>query len=312
MRVALGVGGLLAIGWIVEHVGVDVVLATLRGAWVWLPVLVVVELGRIGCSAAGSAFAFGPLASRIPKTTLLYAHILGHSIGNIAPAPTVVNETIKATLLAPRTSGPAAAAVGFINQAATLMAVGLLSIPCGLAILALQGASLWFWASVIHAIVMVSVGIVLQLLTRAGATAKIIEKRIPRLAERASIFRDHMASTDLGAVRTTGMLLLGRCLQMVEYAVAAYAVGIDVTLVRAMAAQGVSLIANAVGVLVPGGLGTTEGAFTLAADLLGTSVVRATSLALLVRSMQLLWLVAASLMAFATIRRRIDKKNLPD
>jgi uncharacterized membrane protein YbhN (UPF0104 family) len=69
-----------------------------------------------------------------------------------------------------------------------------------------------------------------------------------------------------------------------------------------MAAEGVHLLASAVGVLVPGGLGTTDGAFTLAADLLATTGARATSLALLMRCVQILWVPIGS--AAALLRGR--------
>ena len=48
----------------------------------------------------------------------------------------------------------------------------------------------------------------------------------------------------------------------------------------------------------------TEGAFTLAADLLNTTVARATATALLMRCMQLLWVLIGSLVALVTSERR--------
>ena len=90
--------------------------------------------------------------------------------------------------------------------------------------------------------------------------------------------------------------MLGRCVQVVQYGIAARAVGIDVGALGAMAIEGVNLIASAVGVLVPGGFGTTDGAFTLAANLLGTTIARATSMALLMRCMQFAWVPLGSLL----------------
>jgi uncharacterized membrane protein YbhN (UPF0104 family) len=71
-----------------------------------------------------------------------------------------------------------------------------------------------------------------------------------------------------------------------------------------MAAQGVNLVASAVGVLVPGGVGVNEGAFTLAAGILNTTAVRATSLALLIRCDQLVWALVGSGVAFLWPTRR--------
>jgi hypothetical protein len=48
---------------------------------------------------------------------------------------------------------------------------------------------------------------------------------------------------------------------------------------------------------VPGGLGTTDGAFTLAATTLSTTAARAASLALLLRCHQLVWLAIGALVS---------------
>ncbi len=303
-RVALGVAGLVLLAIIVHHVGFDSVVATLRPALPWVPVLAALELLRIGCATMGSYFAFGPIAHRIPKATLFRAHLLGHSISQIAPAPTVFNETIKATLITPYTGVGPAAAVGFINQAATFLSNGLISIPCGVAILALRGpASIWFYACAIHAVVLLGLGLALQAATRADAPGRWLVAKFPSLETRAFAFREHARGIGLGARGPTQMLLLFRFLQMAQYAVAAHAVGLDVGLVRVFATEGVHLVAVAVGVLVPGGLGTTEGAFTLAADVLDTTVARATAVALLMRCMQLLWVGFGATMALVTRTR---------
>jgi uncharacterized membrane protein YbhN (UPF0104 family) len=312
LRPAIGVLGLAALALIVRAVGVAAVARTLRDATSWLPILCLLEGGQIVAEAAASYFAFGSLADRLPLATLLRAHVLGHAIGAIAPAPTVFNETIKATLLAPFVGAPAAASVGVTNQAATLIAGGLFSIPCAIAIFLLQGPSLWFWACAAHAVVLTACGVCLRAVTRAGAARRWFGSRFPRLAARTRAFHAHGIETGFFAARPTGALLVKRGLQALQYGVAARAVGADATFLHALAAQGVNLVASAVGVLVPGGLGTTDGAFTLAAGLLGVTAARATSLALLMRSVQLIWLLIASVMALlVTLRERAPTKPSP-
>ena len=292
IRVALGVVGLAVLAVIVQRIGAGLILQTLRPALRWLPLIGVLEVLRIVAETASSWMALGALAPRIPRATLLRAHLLGHGIGNLAPAPRVVNETIKATLVAPFVGGPAAAAVGFINQAATLIAVGLFSLPCGVAIFALEGPSLWFLASMIHCVVLVACGVGMQALSRADGPGRWLASKIPRLARRSASFREHALQTGLWAPGPTAGLVASRCVQTLQYGIAAYAVGVDVGVLRALGAEGVQLVASAVGVMVPGGIGAQDGAFTLAASMLGTSVARATSLALLMRCNQLLWLLS--------------------
>lgn len=301
LRLLLGVGGLVLLAAIVRHVGVDVVVATLEPALPWLPVLAFMELLRIACETMASYVAFGALGPRIPRWTLFRAHVLGHSLSNVVPAPTVFNETIKATLIAPHTGAGPAAAVGVTNQVATFMSNGLMSFASSFAVLALLGSrSIWFTACLANAAGLLVSGVVLQLVMRADAPGRWLARRFPDLATRAAEFRVHARGIRLGARGTTELLFVGRCIQMLQYGVAARAVGIDVGALRILAAEGVHLVAMAVAVLVPGGFGTTEGAFTLAADVLGTTAAKATTVALLMRCMQLVWVFLASVVAIVT------------
>jgi hypothetical protein len=305
-RIALGLAGLAVLGLIVRHVGTGMVIDTLRAALPWLPILLALDLFRVACSTAASYFAFGALARRIPRATLFRAHVLGYALGSVAPAPTVADEAIKAALLVPFVGPRAVTAVAFINQAATWISVGLFSVFCGLAIFALRGASIWFWACAIHAPVLVASGLALQAVTRSGAPGRWLLKTFPRLALRAPAFPEDAKEAGLWVARPTSALLLGRCFQVLQYGVAALAVGIHASFLGAMAAQGVSFVAAAVGVFVPAGVGVNEGAFTLAADMLDTTAVRATSIALLIRCNQLIWVLAGSGLALLSRSRAIQ------
>lgn len=296
-RIALAVAGVVVVVVIVERIGWRPIVATLRPAVRWLPLLCIVEAVRIACDTLASRLGFGTLAPRIPLTTLYRAHVIGQSLGALAPAPRVVNESIKVGLLAPYVGAAAATSVGFINQAATLIAGGLFSIPCGLAMFALGGGRWWLWAAAIHGVVLMTAGLVLRAVTRADGPARWIGKRFPKLAARVEAFRQHNSEFGFFAAGPVGALVLGRCCQVLQYAIAARAVGIHVGVRGAFAAEGVSLIANAIGVVVPGGLGTTDGAFTLASGLLSTTVTRAMALTLLMRSLQILWVPIGSIAA---------------
>jgi hypothetical protein len=309
VRPFVGLCGLAALAAIVHAVGVSAVLETLRGATSWLPLLCLLEGAQIVAEAASSVFGFGSRARLLPVATLLRAHLLGHAIGGIAPAPTVFNETIKATLLAPFVGGPAAASVGVTNQAATLLAGGLFSIPCAAAIFALEGHSIWLWACAVHAVVLTASGLVLRAVSRAGSARRWFAARLPQLAASSAAFHEQGSETGFFAALPTGALLVKRGLQAFQFGVAARAVGADATFLHALAAQGVNLVASAVGFLVPGGLGTTDGAFTLAAGLLGVTAARATSLALLTRCVQMIWLSIASVVAL--VGRRAWTRSRP-
>ncbi len=266
----------------------------------------------MGSETVAAFIAFGSRREQIPKATLFRANLIGQSLSALAPAPRVVNETIKGTLLAPYVGAAAATSVGFIIQASTLIAVGMFSIPCAIAMFVLSGASLWFWAMVVHGVVLVASGVGLRAATVAELPARLVAKRFPRLAARLAAFRDHTQETGLFAMGPSAALLVNRCFQVVQYAIAARAVGIDIDFARALAVQGVNLVGSAVGVFVPAGLGTTDGAFTLAADLLGTTAVRAASLALFIRCSQLLWLfIGAVVMLLTPKAPRMNRASDP-
>jgi hypothetical protein len=306
-RIALGIAGLVLLVLIVRHVGPQVVIQTLRSGLVWLPALCFLELLLIGSETASSYIAFGVLAHRIPRAALFRAHVLGHSMAAVAPAPTVFRETIKATLLTPYVGVAPATSVAFINQAATLISVGLFSIPCGAAVLALHGTSVWFWAISVHAIVLVACGVGLLVAAGASAVTRWLVRRSPRLGSQAAVFREHTRGAGLVAAGPTSALLVSRCFQVLQLALAARAVGIPANFLRAMAEQGVNLVASAVGVLVPAGMGVTEGTFALAAKMLDTTLARATALALLMRCVQLIWILIGSIVAFVAPPRRVSR-----
>ena len=302
LRLALGAIGLVALGFIVWRTGARAIVDALVPALVYLPGLAALELLRAVAESCATYLALGTKGRAVPRPTLLRAHIIGASLSALAPAPRVVNETIKATFFVPYVGVSAATSVGFINQAATLSGVGIFSVPCALAVFITSGASVWFWAIAVHAVVLVASGVALRGATRASAPGRVLVRWFPSVAERTAAFQEHAAQGSVWSVGPTVALVVGRAVQMAQYGIAARAVGIDAGMLQALAAEGVALVAGSVGVLVPGGVGTTDGAFTLAAGMLGTTAARATSLSLLMRCMQLVWLLVGSLLALLPAR----------
>jgi len=304
LRLLFGVLGLCALGFIVWRTGARAIVQALGPALVYLPALAALELLRAVAESCATYLALGTRARAVPRLTLLRAHVIGASLSALAPAPRVVNESIKATFFVPYVGAPAATSVGFINQAATLSGVGVFSVPCAMAVFVTGGASVWFWAIAVHAVVLVVSGLALRGATRASGIGRLLARRFPSFAERTAAFQEHAAQGSVWSVGPTVALVVGRAVQMAQYGIAARAVGIDAGVLQALAAEGVALVAGSVGVLVPGGVGTTDGAFTMAAGMLGTTAVRATSLALLMRCMQLVWLLVGSLLALLPARTR--------
>jgi hypothetical protein len=296
IRIGFGVAGLVALGILVANVGPRVIVDTLEPAMVWVPIIVALELGRIASETLATWIALGEERRKIPIPTLFRATLVGLSIAALAPAPRVVNETIKGTVVAPFVGVAAATSAGITMQAATL--------SCGIAIHALGGASIWFWAAMIHAVSMIASGVAIRAVARARGIGKWLAKKFPKLGSTPADVAEHNARSSMWGLGPTLALMGNRTTQVLQLALAARAVGIDTNLARALAAQGVNLVSSAVGVMVPGGLGATDTAYTLAADLLGTTVVKMTAMALLMRTIQLIWLFIGSVFVMIERRRR--------
>ena len=299
----LGLLGLAAVVVLIHHVGSDAVWASLGPALAYLPLVASLDLLRIASETLATRLSLGSKSGDVPTLALFRAVLIGYATSSLAPAPRVVNEAIKGSVLAPRVGSAVATSSGLTMQAATLISVGVFSIPCGAAIFALNHGSLWMWATAVHAVVLVATGVGLRALSRAERPGRWLAEKLPSLKRGTEATFRHARETGLFALGPSAALLGNRTAQVAQIAIAAAAVGIDVTGLRALAAQGVNLIANAVGVLVPGSLGATDGAFAMAADLLGTTTARAAALALLLRCGQIVWLAIGSVVLVATGRK---------
>jgi hypothetical protein len=82
------------------------------------------------------------------------------------------------------------------------------------------------------------------------------------------------------------------------------AVGGDSDLDRALLAQGVNAVGGALGDLIPAQVGTTDGAFTLAAPLLGLAASASIAIAVLVHLIQAFGAIAGVVAALAWRRRQ--------
>jgi hypothetical protein len=133
--------------------------------------------------------------------------------------------------------------------------------------------------------------------------------RFRRWASHAEQFH---ASARCGALlpwRPSLAFLGSRVLQVGQYAVLTHAVGIDTSVLQALFSQGLYLCALAVGSLVPGQVGVSDGAFAMATGVLNTTAARAMSVALLGHVVQLLFVIAGVLTPL--VRRRPARPPVP-
>ncbi|HTJ83016.1 MAG TPA: hypothetical protein VL400_14950, partial [Polyangiaceae bacterium] len=77
VRVALGLLGLGAVVFMVDHLGRDAVWASLGPSLRWLPVVAAIEIGRIAAETIATRIALGERAALIPRAALFRAVLVG-------------------------------------------------------------------------------------------------------------------------------------------------------------------------------------------------------------------------------------------
>lgn len=287
LRALVFVGALLALGYVVRSVGTEQVLSLVAQSARLLPLVALLELGCIALDAVATRMALGPRGGLVPLRTLIASHLVAQAVMNIMPAGRGASEAAKATLLAPYVGVPAAIAMGTTNQANVLLSAAIFSLPCALAAHFALGSSELTLAMLLHFAVLFALGAGLRFLQRFPRALRFVERYFARWAVGARRFVEASRETPLLSAGPIAAMLFGRLLQTAEYAVLAYAVGLPIGPMHALAVQGLNLVAAAVGVLVPGQLGSAEAIFAVAAEPLGFTAAQAVSIALLAQVVSL-------------------------
>ncbi len=295
LRPAFAVVGLGMLVLLVRDAGARELLRVLSRAAPWLPLVIALELARLSLDAVATWVAYGNRARDVPFRSLLRAQLISTVVSTLAPAGRVAGEATKAALVSPYTGGATAMAAAATSQAAALVSTGLISIPCAVAAYLMTGPSWLTLALGVHMVVLVLAGASMRAGMRARGLGAWLKRRFHRIAPHTETFQESARSSGLLPVRPILATLLGRLLQVVQYGVLAVAVGIDVTVVGALVAQGLNLVALAVGALVPGQFGVSDGAFALSARAFGTTAAKAMSIALIAHAMQVLFVLVGAL-----------------
>lgn len=295
LRPVFALAGLGMLALLVHRAGPHELGAVLSGAAPWLPCVVLLELGRQCMDALATRYSYGAGAERVPLAVLARAQLIGTAVSSMAPAGRAAAEATKAALLTPYMGGATATAAAATSQSASLAAGGLISFPCALASYLLTGFSLFTGAMLVHGVVLVAVSAGLRACMRAKRPGAWLVRRCRRWASHAEQFQASARCGTLLPCRPTLAFLGSRVLQVGQYVVLTHAVGIDTSVVQALFSQGLYLCALAVGSLVPGQVGVTDGAFALAAGVLDTTAARAMSVALLGHLVQLIFVTAGAL-----------------
>ncbi|WP_437727114.1 lysylphosphatidylglycerol synthase domain-containing protein [Sorangium sp. So ce861] len=298
LHAALAAFGLAALAALIRHVGAAEMLAAVIRAAPFLPLLVALEAARIGCEVLATGVLCAP--RRVPTAELLRIHAVTYPVMALMPAGRAAGEAVKAALLSPHVGAPRAAAVATANQSLALLGAAPLSLLAAAALFWIGGGASPFALGVLaHAALLVASGLGVAFAARQRAASAWITRRFARAGQLTEAFQEAVRERPPVPAWPFAACVAGRALQAAQYAVLLAAVGAESGPLRALAAYGVGAAGTAAGDLIPGQIGATDGAFTLAAPLLGLTASSAIAVSLLVHLLQAAFALAGIAAALA-------------
>lgn len=315
-RVLLLVLGVSALFWLVDEAGSDAVWSTIKAARYAVLAAFAIEGLRIGAELIGSiALIRSHRGPSVPLPWLVRSHLVAYAIGMALPAGRAASEAYKLVAFRGHIGTGPATAVATSSQGLNLVANAVVSVAAAIAALATVGAGALTLALCVHAGVSLTSGLAVLLIARSARVATWLEK-IPVLQDTVRAFRRVQNDTPLFPPAAALAITSGRALQVVQFGVLAFGVGLGGALgsapVVAMLVHGVQAVGSMAGDLVPGQVGVTEGAFRLAASAFGASAAVAVSVALMAHAVQLSWIVLGSLVPVVWRGRQLTQPFDPE
>jgi hypothetical protein len=297
LRVTFGIVGAGAAALLVRGVGPSQLVAILRESARWVPLLLAIEAVRILCEVAATAVLSRRVRERVRLGELLRIHLTGYAAAVFLPAGRAMCEAIKAAALAKRVGGAHAAAIGATNQSLALLGGAIIGSIGVVTAYLTAGFSPVTGAIALYVLTAAAGFAVVQIACRRRSIGGFFGQRFARMRAASASFHEALGEIPVVPRAALAIVVLERALQALEIGVAIRAVGGAFGLRISFLAQGISLVGGSLGDLIPGQLGAVDGAFALAAPMLGIASVAGVAVAVLVRCAQLAWMavgIAAS------------------
>ena len=287
-RVALFAFGLAAIVYVVNDAGPAHVWATLVGAGVFVPVIVLLEAAFMSMDVLSLRSLIGAPARDVPLAVWVRSGLMAYAIMVLFPGGRAAGEVVRATQLAPYTGGAKAAAYGTRLQAATMLGNTFILIPAVIACFwASDGEGALPWLVLGNGLVTAAIGGGILFMSRRSKVGGWVGQKFSALASHGASFDEALRDeTPFGPALLFSSL--GRAFQTVQYGILLLAVGGSLGVVSALISQGIHLVGAGAGDLVPNQAGITEGAYWMFAEALGLSAdpAAAVGIALIARFCQ--------------------------
>lgn len=306
-RALLLASGAGVVALLVRRAGPLELWAAVRPTLPWMPLLLGLDALRVAADAAATFFAYGDAARTVPRGPLIRAQLIANAVTMIAPAGRTAAEATKAALLSSWVGWPRATATATLLQALTLVGGALITVPCVVASALLTGGSAWTFAIAAQGAGVLVMGLVLRAATRSERVGSFLSARGRAIGAGAAEFRQASREPPMVPALPLACVTFGRACQVAQYYVLALAMGADITVPRALLAQGVSMVALALGVLVPGQVGASDGAFALSRGSLGMTAAQALAVPLLVHVLQAVGIAVGAVTPWLWRARRNDQ-----
>ena len=285
-RAFLFFAGLGLAVWLVRSAGVANILAILSDTWRWVPLLALLEVLFVSTDIVAIRVLLGDSAGQIGLSQWVRSTSAAYASTILLPAGRAAGEATRATVLTPAVTAVRAIGASTRLQACFLAGNGVVSVFIVVAAALRVGGGDLVVPVLLNALACGALATALFSLLGSNRLASWLHRIAPRFAEAHQKSLGEAPSVSR-LVRAASICVCGRLLQTLLYAVALRAVGGTVTVSGAFVTQGAHLVGAAVGDLVPGQVGVTEGAYRAFATTLGLAPARALSIALLVRITQL-------------------------
>jgi uncharacterized membrane protein YbhN (UPF0104 family) len=288
-RIIAALVGVSIIALSIRHAGTDAVQRALHRAALYAPIAALLEAGIVACDMIGLRRLYGADRKRIPRSSFVWAGLIGYPVQILVPMGRAVAEAARAAVFA-RHVGAAHAAVSAARlQAVLLLANGGICIPCAGAALLLGSSKVLPLAILGNGLVMLTLGAVMLYAGTRSRIGEWLARLTSRLEGFGASFDERLRGEPIfpkGALLAT---FSARVVQVIQCGVLVAAVGGHLGLLEAFSAEGVNLVGATIGDLVPAQLGATEATFTWTAGNLALDASDALSIALLVHLGQMFW-----------------------
>jgi hypothetical protein len=301
-RWLLFAAGAAALVFLIRDAGTDAVLATLARAAPWMGFILALEIGWGLCDALAYRESLGEAKHHVPLALWWRSSVTAYAVMMLLPAGRAGAEATRAAILMEHL-GPRSIAAAARFQATVLIANGLVSLPCAIAVgLEMGASSPLTWLVIGNGVGTSLLGFVILQVARHSRIGESLARRFPALQRLSGGLDDALREGAVLPLRALSLAFTGRLVQTMQYGLLLLAVGGTLTFQSAWIAESIHLVGAGLGDLVPNAVGVTEGAYRLFAPALGLQdePARAIGIALVARLGQ----VVLSLLALVFGGRR--------